>query len=337
MTYKSKLDTLETQKAVSLAKDIFEKALMERLPLIKVPCPRFLITGTGLQDDLACTQTPVSFQTRFTERPIELVHSLAKWKRYTLGRFGFREGEGILTDMFALRKDEEVGLMHSIFVDQWDWERVISPTERTLFYLKGVVCDIYGALREAEQMIHKTYGMLAPRLPGKIFFIHSEQLEKEFPGLTTKEREEAITKRHGAVFLIGIGHALSSGAPHDLRAADYDDWSTATSSTTKGLNGDILLWDSVGERAFEISSMGIRVDKETLTRQLKIMGLSHYADFPFHKDILEGRLPQTIGGGIGQSRACMFLLQKMHIGEVQPSVWPEAMVKECREKEILLL
>jgi aspartate--ammonia ligase len=334
-----KLDFFETERGIKFIKDVFEKKLAKKLSLLRVSAPRFLLTGTGLQDDLAGTQAPVSFKSKFSDKEIEIVHSLAKWKRYALGKYGFKKGSGLYTDMDAIRKDEDVDETHSIYVDQWDWERVIGKEERTLVFLKRVVRMIYSAILETEFVVHKEFPVLKARLPKKIFFIHSEELEKKYPLLSPKEREEIITKKHGAVFIIGIGHPLDSGKPHDLRAADYDDWSTLThkKKSFRGLDGDIMLWDSVRQKALEISSMGIRVDSKALLFQLEMMGLSHKKDLSFHKGVIEGSLPLSIGGGIGQSRLCMFLLQKAHIGEVQSSVWPESSSFELEKGGIMLL
>lgn len=333
----SKLGFIETERGIKLVKDTFEKALSEELALIRVTAPRFLVQGTGLQDDLAGTQTPVSFKIKDEPRTIEFVHSLAKWKRYTLGKHDFEIGKGLYTDMDAVRKDEKLSEIHSVYVDQWDWELVISKEQRTLDFLKGVVEKIYFALKKTESKVTEKFSTLRKRLPEKITFIHAEDLEKMLPCGTDKEREDFITKKHGAVFLIGIGHPLQSGKPHDLRAADYDDWSTETKTGYRGLDGDILVWDDIRQKTLELSSMGIRVDKKALELQLKMHKLEHLKELDFHKAVLEEKLPLTIGGGIGQSRLCMFFLEKRHIGEVQSSVWPEHMKKEAEEKGLKLL
>jgi aspartate--ammonia ligase len=335
--YKPKLDFFETEHAIKLVKDKFEQALADVLSLTRVSAPRFLITGTGLQDDLAGTQVPVSFDTKFAETPVEVVHSLAKWKRHALGKYGFKHGKGLYTDMDAIRKDEDVSPIHSIYVDQWDWERIVSKEERTLPFLKQMVERIYEALLETEAEVEKQYPQLKARLPKELHFIHAEDLEKQYPDLTPREREHAIAKEHKAVFLIGIGHPLESGEPHDVRAADYDDWVCDTGESKKGLNGDIIVWDHERQDALELSSMGIRVDPEALEKQLKMHDLEHRKELDFHKGILEERLPLTMGGGIGQSRLCMLLLQKAHIGEVQSSVWPQEVEKEFDEKGVMLL
>ncbi|MBW2968161.1 aspartate--ammonia ligase [Candidatus Woesearchaeota archaeon] len=341
-SYAPKLDFIQTEKAIKLVKETFEQKLSERLSLMRVTAPRFLITGTGLQDDLAGLQTPVGFSTKFTSpettgEKIEIVHSLAKWKRQTLGDRGFRPGTGIVTDMHAIRKDEDISPIHSIFVDQWDWERVMTREERTLDFLKMVVRKIYSALLETEAIVGSRFPELTARLPEDIQFVHSEDLEARWPKLTPKEREHAIAKELGAVFLIGIGHPLASGEPHDARAADYDDWHTPTVAGKRGLCGDIIVWDSVRGESLELSSMGIRVDGKALRAQLEMAGLSHRESLPFHKGILDGTTPLSVGGGIGQSRVCMFLLQKAHIGEVHPSVWPEEHIAEMEEQGIELL
>ncbi len=333
--YKSKLDIFRTQRAIKLVKDVFERKLAEKFSLHRVSAPRFLKTGTGLQDDLAGTQTPVGFKTKLGY--IEVVHSLAKWKRHALGKYGFKTGTGIYTDMDAIRKDEDVDATHSIYVDQWDWELIISKEQRTLKYLEEIVRKIYQAILKTERMIKEEFPELKARLPKEIKFIHAEDLEEMYPKLTPKEREDKIAKKLGALFLIGIGGALKSGKPHDLRAADYDDWSTETSERTKGLNGDIIVWDDVRKEALELSSMGIRVDAESLLKQLEIMGIIERKELEFHKAVIEEKIPLTIGGGIGQSRLCMLLLQKAHIGEVQSSVWPEEVEREFEKKGIHLL
>ncbi len=334
--YESKLDFFETEKGIKLVKDTFEKKLAEKLKLLRVTAPRFLIIGTGLQDDLAGTQIPVCFKTKFHKEHIEVVHSLAKWKRFSLGKYGFKHGTGLYTDMDAIRKDEDVDETHSIYVDQWDWELVITEEERSLIFLKEIVKKIYTALCETGKEVEKEFPALHSRLPDKITFVHTEELERMYPQLTPKEREDAIAKKHGAVFIIGIGYPLASGEPHDLRAADYDDWSTETEKG-HGLDGDIIVWDSIREKSLELSSMGIRVDKKALLAQLKYAGIEDRKDLAFHKAIIDEKLPLTIGGGIGQSRMCMYLLHKKHIGEVHSSVWSDEIHEECKEKGICLL
>ncbi|MFH0701139.1 MAG: aspartate--ammonia ligase [Candidatus Woesearchaeota archaeon] len=335
--YKTQLDFVQTEKAIKLVKDTFERTLAKRLHLLRVSAPRFLKVGKGLQDDLAGTQTPVSFKTKFVLETVEVVHSLAKWKRYTLWKQEFKPGTGLYTDMDAIRKDEEVDEIHSIYVDQWDWERVITKKDRSLNFLKEIVTKIYASILETEKKVEKEFPALKSTLPKKIHFIHSEELEQLFPKLTSTEREKEVAKKYGAVFLIGIGHPLKSGKPHDLRAADYDDWSTETEKGRRGLNGDILVWDTVRKEVLELSSMGIRVNAKSLDHQLKHMGLSERRTWEFHKAVLEDKMCLSIGGGIGQSRLCMLLLQKAHIGEVQSSVWPLEVEKEFAAKKIPLL
>ena len=335
--YSPKLEFFDTERAIKLVKDTFEKKLAEKLSLSRVTAPRFLMVGDGLQDDLAGTQVPVSFKVKHTSTPIEVVHSLAKWKRFALGKCGFKHGVGLYTDMDAIRKDEDLDAIHSLYVDQWDWEKVISKEERTIPFLKSIVKKIYSAILETKDVVSKEFSVLSYELPKEIKFIHSEELEELYPKLSEKEREMAIAKKYGAVFLMGIGHPLKSGLPHDVRAADYDDWISETVDGKRGLNGDILVWDPIRKDVLELSSMGIRVAKESLSAQLKHMGLEDRKSLAFHKAILEEKLPLTIGGGIGQSRICMFLLEKAHIGEVQASVWSEEVEKEFEARKIPLL
>ncbi|NQU78197.1 aspartate--ammonia ligase [Candidatus Woesearchaeota archaeon] len=333
-TYKTKLDFFETQKAVKLVKDTFEKEISERLRLHRVSAPRFLIPGRGLQDDLAGTQVPVSFDTKFAS--VQIVHSLAKWKRMTLGK-GFEHGTGLYTDMEAIRKDEDVDDIHSIYVDQWDWEMVMTKEQRSLEFLRGVVEEIYLAILETETVVEEAYPMIEKTLPKKITFVHSEELEERWPDKTSKEREHAIAEEHGAVFIIGIGYPLKSGYPHDVRAADYDDWVTETEDGKRGLDGDLIVWDNVRRKSIELSSMGIRVDPESMVAQLEMMGLSERKELEFHSGVISGEFPLSIGGGIGQSRLCMVLLQKAHIGEVHSSVWPKEHVEKIEEMGVRLL
>ncbi|MFD0976527.1 aspartate--ammonia ligase [Salinimicrobium gaetbulicola] len=329
---------LQTEEAVHFTKMCFEKQLKEQLPLTKVSAPAIVLQGTGINDDLNGIERPVSFPIKsMQERPAEVVQSLAKWKRLRLKEYELKPGQGIVTDMKALRPDEDLGKLHSIFVDQWDWEMAMEPEDRTLDFLKAQVIEIYRAIKETEKQVSLEYPWLQAVLPAEITFIHSEDLLEKYPELTPKERENMATKEFGAVFLIGIGGELAHGEIHDGRAPDYDDWSTQTSSRTKGLNGDILVWNPVLEQSFEISSMGIRVDPETLAQQLKIRKAESRAELYYHSQLLAGKLPQTIGGGIGQSRLCMFLLQKQHIGEVQAGIWSDDIREECDEKGISLL
>ncbi|UCD03397.1 MAG: aspartate--ammonia ligase [Candidatus Aenigmatarchaeota archaeon] len=335
--YKSKLDFFETEEGIHFIKKHFQKALADRLSLRRVSAPRFIFIDGGLQDDLAGTQVPVGFKTTFSDKRVEMVHSLAKWKRHALAKYGFPEGIGLYTDMDAVRKDEAVSPIHSVYVDQWDWEKVIAPEQRSLEFLKSVVRKIYEALRETEAEVCRKFPVLKVRLPVDITFVHAEDLEEMYPDMTPDEREDAITKKFGVVFIIGIGEKLKSGYPHDLRAADYDDWSTPTLDGKKGLNGDIIVWDDIRGKALELSSMGIRVDPESMKRQLALMGLSQRESMEFHSGVIEGSIPPSIGGGIGQSRICMFLLQKAHIGEVQAGVWPEEVERAFEEQGVMLL
>ncbi len=335
--YRPVLDLFETEHAIKHVKDVFEHRLAERLNLIRVSAPRFLRTGNGLQDDLAGTQTPVSFVTRFRPESIEVVHSLAKWKRHALGRYGIEAGRGLYTDMDAIRKDELVDEIHSIYVDQWDWERTMTADERTLEFLKYTVNNIWSAILETHRGLMREFPALTQNLPDRVTFIHSEELEARFPTMEPNRREAEIAREHGAVFLIGIGHPLGSGKPHDVRAADYDDWSTPTSQATRGLNGDIIVWDAVRQKPLELSSMGIRVDAAALATQLEMTGLSSRRELEFHRGVLENTLPLSIGGGIGQSRLCMYLLEKAHLGEVQSSVWPVETEQAFRDRGVPLL
>ncbi|HEY9068842.1 MAG TPA: aspartate--ammonia ligase [Candidatus Ozemobacteraceae bacterium] len=335
--YRPALDLFTTEHAIKHVKDVFEHRLAERLRLVRVTAPRFLKTGNGLQDDLAGTQKPVSFVTKFRPETIEVVHSLAKWKRHALGRYGFEAGHGLYTDMDAIRKDEIVDEIHSIYVDQWDWERVVTPAERTLDHLKYIVINIWNAILETHRDVTAAFPALGQKLPERITFLHTEELEARFPGLEPAQREAEIAREFGAVFLIGIGHPLSSGKPHDLRAADYDDWSPPTGPGTRGLNGDIIVWDTVRGKPLELSSMGIRVDAPALERQLEMAGLRDRRELEFHRGVLESTIPLSIGGGIGQSRLCMYLLEKAHIGEVQASVWPTETEQAFRARGVPLL
>jgi len=327
--YKDLLGGLEqTEKAIKAVKDMFQTNLSAQLALLRVTAPMIVPSGQGLNDDLNGVERPVRFPVKsLDDAPAEVVHSLAKWKRLKLAALGVEPGRGIYTDMNALRPDEELDNIHSIYVDQWDWEKVMLDSERTTEFLRRTVRRIYEAVKVTENKLYVEFPQIVPRLPDEIFFISSEELLQRYPGLPPKERENAITKEYGAVFIQGIGGLLSNGEPHDGRAADYDDWS---------LNGDILLWNPVLESAFEISSMGIRVDAPALHRQLAARGQLDKEKLYFHRLLLEGRLPQTIGGGIGQSRLCMFLLRKAHIGEIQSSIWPAEMLRACRDAGIFL-
>ncbi|HHU50675.1 MAG TPA: aspartate--ammonia ligase [Firmicutes bacterium] len=336
--YKNLLDLRETERAIKMIKDFFQINLAGRLNLQRVSAPLFVKSGTGVNDDLSGVEKPVTFKVKaLHNEQAEIVQSLAKWKRMALAEYGFAEGEGLYTDMNAIRPDEELDNLHSLYVDQWDWEKIISRDERNLDYLIKTVKQIYSVIKEAEDRIFAQYPALEPTLPQDITFIHSEELEELYPQLTPKEREDAICREKGAVFLIGIGADLKSGQPHDGRAPDYDDWSTPTTDGKKGLNGDILVWNPVLKRAVELSSMGIRVDKEALLRQLQITGEEKRLTYSFHQKLLHDQLPLSIGGGIGQSRLCMLLLKKAHVGEVQVSIWPEEMIEEYRKNNIFFL
>jgi aspartate--ammonia ligase len=327
--YRSELDLHDTQIAIKTVKDFFQGMLSRRLNLRRVSAPLFVDPSTGLNDNLNGYERPVSFGIKEQDdRKAEVVHSLAKWKRYALKKYGFAEGEGLYTDMNAIRRDESTDNIHSIFVDQWDWEKIITKEDRTIDYLKETVRTVYKCLRKTEQYMSIEYDYIDLILPKDIFFITSQELEDMFPDSTPREREYYITKAKGAVCVMQIGDKLESGEPHDGRAPDYDDWS---------LNADILVYYPVLDIALELSSMGIRVDEESLKTQLEKAGCTERMELPFQKAILEKELPYTIGGGIGQSRICMFCLRKAHIGEVQSSIWPEDTVKACEENGILLL
>ena len=327
-----------TEKAIKNVKDMFQNNLSAQLALLRVTAPMVVLSGTGLNDELSGVERPVRFPIKdMAEQKAEVVHSLAKWKRMKLGEMGIRPGRGIYTDMNALRPDEELDNIHSIYVDQWDWEKVIRPEDRTLAFLRQTVRRIYEAIKVTENKLFVEFPELEPSLPEEIHFIHSEELVRLYPGLSPKEREHAVTKKYGAVFIIGIGAVLSDGEAHDGRAADYDDWSTPNEDGFLGLNGDLLVWNEVLDRSFELSSMGIRVDEAAMLRQLALKGEEYKKDLLFHRELLAGRLPQTIGGGIGQSRLCMFLLRKAHIGEIQSSIWPEEMRTACEKAGIHLV
>ena len=330
--YKALLDLWQTEQGIKLIKEFFQQNLSTELRLRRVTAPLFVLQGLGINDDLNGVERAVTFPIKdLGDQKAEVVHSLAKWKRLTLAEYGIEPGYGIYTDMNAIRADEELDNLHSLYVDQWDWEMSINESDRTLDFLKSVVRRIYSAILRTEFLACETYPHLKPFLPRDIFFIHSEELLQMYPNLTPKEREDAICKKYGAVFVMGIGGKLSDGEKHDGRAPDYDDWTTPNSDGFLGLNGDILIWYPVLERSFELSSMGIRVDKEALLRQLALEGKEERKELYFHKQLLAGKLPLSIGGGIGQSRLCMIMLQKAHVGEIQASIWPEEQRRECRE------
>lgn len=329
LKYQSKLDLRETEVAIKKTKDFFESNLAEALDLTRVSAPIFVRGGKGINDDLAGNERIVSFDALDVENErIEIVQSLAKWKRMALKRYGFSQGEGLYTDMNAIRRDETLDNLHSLYVDQWDWEKVISRKQRNVSTLKITIEKIYDVIKRTESFLAKLYPVLNPTLPREISFISSQELEDLYPDLSPKEREDKITNRFGAVFITQIGHELRSGQKHDSRSPDYDDWN---------LNGDLLLWYPPLGKAIEITSMGVRVDEKILLEQLKLAGQEQRTQLEYHQALLNKELPFTIGGGIGQSRLCMFLLQKIHIGEVQVSVWNEETIKECQKRNIHLL
>lgn len=336
--YKQKLLPESTEVVIKKIKDEFQVELSRALNLRRVTAPLFVLSGTGLNDDLNGVEHAVAFPIEYMNNArAEVVHSLAKWKRAKLGAYDIAPGFGLYTDMNAIRTFEELDNTHSLYVDQWDWEKSIREEDRNLDYLKATVEKIYGCVRKIEARIYEEFPHITPTLPEKLTFIHSEELLQKYPGMTARERENAAAKEYGAYFLIGIGDKLSNGEPHDGRAPDYDDWSTVNSDGYKGLNGDLMFWNPVLESAFELSSMGIRVSPESMRHQLKERGCEERAELNFHKSLLAGELPYSIGGGIGQSRLCMFLLQKAHIGEVQASIWPEDQIKDCEEIGIRFL
>ena len=326
--YNPVLDLRDTEIAIKLVKDFFETELARALNLTRVSAPIMVTPQSGLNDNLNGVERPVSFDILETGETAEIVHSLAKWKRQALKTYGFRPGEGLYTDMNAIRRDEVTDNIHSIFVDQWDWERIITPEERNEATLRDIVKKIYLTLRKTEGFVCAHYPHIKPELPDSIAFVSTQELEDRYPDLTPKQREYEAVREHGAVFLMGVGGALRSGKIHDGRAPDYDDWL---------LNGDILLYDPLLDISLEVSSMGIRVDPEALRRQLAVRGCEERAELPFQKALLNGELPLTIGGGIGQSRMCVYLLRKAHVGEVQASLWPEDVVEACRAANIQLL
>lgn len=327
--YVSALDVRQTEVAIKKVKDFFEKALAANLNLTRVSAPLFVAPESGLNDNLNGVERPVSFGIREQEeRQVEIVQSLAKWKRHALARYHFRHGEGLYADMNAIRRDEDTDNVHSIFVDQWDWERIIDKSERNEDTLKHIVQRVYQSLQETEDYMAAEYSYIKKTLPTEICFITTQELEDRYPDKTPKEREYLAVKEYGAIFLMQIGDKLASGEPHDGRAPDYDDWS---------LNGDIIVYYPVLDMAFEISSMGIRVDEEALKEQLVKAGCTERETLPFQREILEGKLPYTVGGGVGQSRICMFFLKKAHIGEVQSSLWPQEVIEESERRGLHLL
>jgi len=336
--YRPLIDLKQTEKAIQLMKDHFESGLASDLRLRRVTAPLFVLKGTGLNDDLSGYEKPISFQIKdMRGQDAEVVQSLAKWKRMMLRDYDIQTGYGIYTDMNALRPDEELDNMHSVYVDQWDWEKAIHREERTLETLKSAVTKVWENVKRSEFYMYTLFPVVEPSLPEEITFIHSEQLFEMYPDLSPREREDKIAEKYGAVFITGIGYDLPDGRPHDHRAPDYDDWSTETEGGYHGLNGDIIVWNNVLKCAAEITSMGLRVDKDELMRQLEITGKLDRVELLFHRRLLNDELPSSIGGGIGQSRTAMQLLHKAHIGEIQSAIWPGEMVAHCRKSNIQLI
>jgi aspartate--ammonia ligase len=336
--YRPALSVLEIEEAIKSIKDHFQQYLAESLNLVRVTAPLFVRSGTGVNDDLNGVERPVRFTVPASgDDDVEIVQSLAKWKRLALARYGMDNGRGLYTDMNAIRPDEELDNLHSIYVDQWDWEKTISREERTVETLKDTVRSIYDVIRRTEFFVASRFSTIQPLLPEQITFITAEELAERYPELAPAEREHVVAREHGAVFILGIGADLANGQPHDGRAPDYDDWISERPDGGRGLNGDIILWHPVLKCAFEISSMGIRVDADSLRKQLAVRGAEERAGLQFHRMLLGGELPQTMGGGIGQSRLCMFFLRTAHVGEVAVGIWPPEMEKECEEANIFLL
>jgi aspartate--ammonia ligase len=335
--YRPILDAQQTEEAIKLIKDAFQEDLSQSLSLRRVTASLFVLSGTGVNDNLNGVERPVSFMIPAIGKRAEIVHSLAKWKRMKLGAYNIAAGHGLYTDMNAIRADEEsLDNLHSVYVDQWDWERTITGADRNLDFLKTTVRRIYKAMLHTEAKVCCSFPSIKSWLSPDITFIHTEDLLAEYPGLSPRERETKAAEKYGSIFLIGIGGKLADGTVHDGRAPDYDDWSTPTGNGHRGLNGDIILWNPLLKIAFEVSSMGIRVDKQALLEQLKIRNCEDRLTLQFHQSLMEGRIPLSVGGGIGQSRLCMYLLHNAHIGEVQASVWPEEMLEECAANHIIL-
>ena len=336
--YTPSMEQKQTEKAIKYIKDTFERELSGGLKLSRVTSPLFVPKGSGINDDLNGVERPVQFQIgNLNNREMEIVQSLAKWKRMALSDLGFATGTGLYTDMNAIRPDDDLDAIHSIYVDQWDWELVMDKHDRNLEYLKRIVRKLYSSLKRTEFLVSEMFNNCPPSLPDHITFIHTEDAQKRYPHLNPQQREYELAKEYGAIFLIGIGAALADGKSQGGRAPDYDDWSTKSDEEHTGLNGDIIVWDTVRKDSLELSSMGIRVDSETLLRQLQIRNLEQRASLYWHQRLLNGELPQTIGGGIGQSRLCMFLLKKAHIGEVQASVWPQEVLDEAKAMQVFLM
>ena len=338
LTYKSILNNKETEHAIVAIKDFFQLALSTELNLTRVTAPLFVPAGVGINDDLNGVERPVSFPLKaLNEKKMEIVQSLAKWKRLKVTELGLEPDFGIYTDMNALRPDEDLDPIHSIYVDQWDWEMAIDEKDRTVFFLHEIVKKVYRCIQRTEFFLYDRYPEIKPILPKDIKIVFADDLQREYPQLTPKEREDIVAKKYGAVFITGIGGKLDDGTIHDGRAPDYDDWITECGDGHRGLNGDILVWNPVLNSAFELSSMGIRVSPESLKAQLEERGMMERAKLDFHSKLLNGELTQTLGGGIGQSRLCMFLLRKAHIGETQVSIWSDEIIKDCDKRGIKLL
>ena len=336
--YKQTLLPETTELAIQVLKRTFQEKLTRELHLRRVTAPLFVMSGTGINDDLSGLERAVRFPIRcMGDKYAEVVHSLAKWKRMKLASYRIAPGYGLYTDMNAIRSDEDLDNLHSLYVDQWDWEKTINEKDRNIDYLKTTVRSIYTILKEIEIVVYEQFPHITPTLPDEITFLHSEELLQMYPNLSPRDREMKAAEKYGALFLIGIGAVLSNGEKHDGRAPDYDDWSTPNEDGYLGLNGDIILWNDVLKVSFELSSMGIRVDKEALLRQLEISGCTDRKGLTFHKALLNDQLPSSIGGGIGQSRLCMFFLQKAHVGEVQASIWPDEQIELCEKNNIFLL
>ncbi len=338
LTYKSILNNKETEHAIVAIKDFFQLALSTELNLTRVTAPLFVPAGVGINDDLNGVERPVSFPLKaLNEKKMEIVQSLAKWKRLKVTELGLEPDFGIYTDMNALRPDEDLDPIHSVYVDQWDWEMAIDEKDRTVFFLHEIVKKVYRCIQRTEFFLYDRYPEIKPILPKDIKIVFADDLQREYPQLTPKEREDIVAKKYGAVFITGIGGKLDDGSIHDGRAPDYDDWITECGDGHRGLNGDILVWNPVLNSAFELSSMGIRVSPESLKAQLEERGMMERAKLDFHSKLLNGELTQTLGGGIGQSRLCMFLLRKAHIGETQVSIWTDEIIKDCEKRGIKLL
>ncbi len=337
-SYQPFMDARHTERAVKFVKDTFERELSGELYLSRVTSPLFVAKGSGINDDLNGVERPVSFEVmNMNNLNMEIVHSLAKWKRMALADYSFDKGTGLYTDMNAIRPDDDIDQIHSIYVDQWDWEYVMKDGTRNLDFLKFIVKKIYNALKRTEFLVGEMFPQCIPSLPEEITFIHSEDALNMYPELDPAGREKELAKKYGAIFIIGIGKELADGVKHGGRAPDYDDWSTPTGNETFGLNGDIIVWDEVRKDSLELSSMGIRVDNIALDRQLTITGKEERKSLYWHSRLLKGEFPQTVGGGIGQSRICMLLLKKAHIGEVQASVWPQEIHNQAKSHNVTLL